>query len=167
MRKVSLIVLTGVLCLLWLVPAASAMDYNYWIPLLPDSIDGMNKSGEPEGMNNGSDDDAWSLLKQKYSDGDKRITFAMVSGEEAPFFLQFRKGRKFPYESASKIIRALYVSDYKALYIKKDRRDNSRLALRIDDTLVSLEASPARSEEDMIEMMKNDVPLKEIAEQFQ
>ncbi|MBS3809383.1 MAG: hypothetical protein KGY38_04430 [Desulfobacterales bacterium] len=49
--------------------AANAFDYKEWIPLLPESIGGLDKQGEPEGMNMEKSWQSWSILKQQYSDG--------------------------------------------------------------------------------------------------
>jgi len=47
--------------------AANAFDYKNWIPLLPESIGGIEKHGDPSGMNMEKSGQSWSLLRQKYS----------------------------------------------------------------------------------------------------
>ena len=69
MRK-SIPTLIIILGFLLVSSAANAFDYKNWIPLLPESIDGMEKHGEMEGMNREKGGQSWSVLRQKYSDED-------------------------------------------------------------------------------------------------
>ena len=145
--------------------AANAFDYKKWLPLLPESIGGLDKQGEPEGMNMETSGQSMSTLKQEYSDGsgnDARLTF--VTGTNAPGVREFKTLQQFNMETGERKVKTLEISGHKAVLDlnKKGGRSSLMIAAR-DKTLVVIETS-AFDTEDALISMGNDVPLSKIAD---
>lgn len=145
--------------------AANAFDYKEWIPLLPESIGGLDKQGEPEGMNMEQSGQSMSTLKQEYSDGngnDARLT--IVTGTNAPGVREFKTLQKFNMETGERKVKTLEISGHKAVldFNKKGGRSSLMIAAR-DKTLVVIETRSFNTEDALISM-GNDVPLSEIAD---
>ncbi|MCF8035777.1 MAG: hypothetical protein K9K62_02770 [Desulfobacteraceae bacterium] len=145
--------------------AANAFDYQDWIPLLPESIGGLDKQGEPEGMNMEKSGQSMSTLKQEYSDGsgnDARLT--IVTGTNAPGVREFKTLQKFNMETDKRKVKTLDISGHKAVldFNKKGGRSSLMIAAR-DKTLVVIESRSFDTEDALISMGK-DVPLSKIAD---
>lgn len=145
--------------------AANAFDYEDWIPLLPESIGGLDKQGDPEGMNMEESGKSWSSLKQDYSDGqgnDARLT--IVTGTNAPGVKEFKTLQKFNMETGERKVKTLEVSGHKAVLDLKKKGGRSNLMISAQDkTLVFVETGSFDSEEDLISL-GDDVPLADIAD---
>ncbi|WP_027370055.1 hypothetical protein [Desulfovermiculus halophilus] len=141
---------------------ASAMDYTNWIPVLPQSIAGVEQDGEPEGMNMDSGGQAWSTLQQRYADSDREMTLSIIKGP-APQVQQFRQMPEFNTESQDQIARSLDLDGNKAMYqFDKQARAGTLIVALGDQTLVVLESEPVSGEQEMRSQMQ-DVPLQDIA----
>ncbi|MFO7760248.1 MAG: hypothetical protein R6V20_01365 [Desulfobia sp.] len=145
--------------------AANAFDYQDWIPLLPESIGGLDKQGEPEGMNMEKSGQSMSTLKQEYSDGsgnDARLT--IVTGTNAPGVREFKTLQKFNMETGERKVKTLEISGYKAVldFNKKGGRSNLMIAPQ-EKILVVIETRSFDTEDALISM-GNDVPLAELAD---
>lgn len=80
-----------------------APGYEDWVPLLPASMGGINKQGDPEGINAQKEQEAWSVLKQAYSDAEgKYARLSIVAGSDAPKIQEFRKMQQFDMETEEK-----------------------------------------------------------------
>ncbi|MDY6825143.1 MAG: hypothetical protein SWH68_15320 [Thermodesulfobacteriota bacterium] len=152
-------------CLIFVSSAASAFDYHNWIPLLSESIGGMDKQGEPEGLNMEKGGQSWSSIRQQYADAaGKNISLSIITGSDAPGIREFKTMQKFNMENEKKKIKALEVSGHKAVlaFNKKGGRSNLLIAAQ-DETLVVIETSSFDSEADLV-ALADDIPLAEIAD---
>lgn len=145
--------------------AANAFDYKDWIPLLPESIDGMEKQGNPEGMNMEKGGQSWSSLAQNYSDAQgKDLRLVIVTGSDAPGLRQFETMQKFNMETEEKKVKTVQVSDYKGVLKFNKKGGNSSLLVAVqDESLVIIETSSSESEDELVSLA-DDVPLSEIAD---
>ena len=80
MKKISFLL---ALYLLLFSVTAGATDYKAWVPLLPDTLAGLTRSGKPDGINMEMSGKKWSSLHQRYSGdkGEKAIELTIVGGE--------------------------------------------------------------------------------------
>ena len=144
---------------------AGAKDYKTWTPLLPETVAGMARSGEPEGMNMESNGNKWSMLHQRYAGNgsDKSVELTLVSGLGAPFVANFQMMSKMQMETGDRVIKAVEVSKYKGLINldKAQKRAILMIALT-EETMVVMEVAPAAQEKDIIPLAE-DLPLEEFA----
>jgi hypothetical protein len=144
---------------------AGAKDYKTWAPLLPETVAGMARSGEPEGMNMESNGNKWSMLHQRYAgnSSDKSVELTLVSGAGAPFVANFQTMSKMEMETGDRVIKTVQVSNYKGLINldKAQKRAILMIALT-DETMVVMEVAPATQEKDIIAVAE-DLPLEEFA----
>lgn len=142
-----------------------AFDYNNWILLLPDTIAGLNKQGDPEGMNMERGGESWSVLKQQYADdAGNDIDLSIVTGPNAPGIEQFESMQQFSAETAKKKVETLEISGYKSvLNLDKTGGKSSLLIAVQDQTLVIFETASFDSEDSLISLA-DDVPLSEIGD---
>lgn len=148
--------------------AANAFDYKNWIPLLPESISGMEQQGEPEGMNMAQGEQSWSTLRQEYSDADgNHIRLSIVTGSNSPGIRQFETMQKFNMETAEKEVKTLDVSGYKAVldFNKKGGKSNLLIAAQ-DQTLVIIDSASFDNKNDLISLA-DDIPLGKISDSVQ
>lgn len=146
-------------------PAANAIDYNDWIPLLPENIGGLDKQGETDGMNMEQSGQNWSALEQKYSDnGDNQVQLRIVSGSDAPGIREFEAMQKFSMENEKKEVKTLDVSGRKAVLELNKKGGKSNLMVSAgQQTIVILSTSSFDSEKD-ITSLADDVPFDKIAD---
>ena len=153
-------ILTGLLCLAFMISSVQAADYKDWIPMLPESIGGQQKVGEPSGANMESNGKSWSTIEQKYSDGSgESVTLTIVSGIVAPQVQQFQSMQQFSMETENKLVETLQVSGNDAvLELYKDGGKGTLLVAPRQTTLVIIETSSAESKEELISLA-DDVPF--------
>lgn len=151
--------------LIFTASAANAVDYNNWIPMLPESISGMEKQGEPDGMNMERGGKAWSTIKQEYADGNgKDIQLSIITGSDAPGIRQFENMQQIQMESGEKIVKTLEVSGYKAVLDLNKKGGTSNLLIAVqNETLVIIETRSFDNEKAMVSLA-NEVPLDDIAD---
>lgn len=163
MRFKGIIVSIGVVCLFLTVTAAGAADYRDWLPLLPDSIAGMKKSGEPKGVNMNMGEDSWSLLKQKYAGDSGWIRVNIIAGSKVPQVRAFKNPEEFATQSEKKSARFLEVSGSKAFLELKKKAESGRLVILLQKHAVAaIEAKPVSSEKKLLSLAKA-LPLDKIA----
>lgn len=167
MRKYIKILIIA-LSLIFVSTAANAFDYKDWIPLLPESIDGMEKQGDPAGMNMEKSGQSWSALRQEYSDTDgNSFRLSIVTGSNSPGIRKFETMQKFNMETGEKEVKTLEVSGYKAVleFNKKGGKSNLLIAPK-DQTLVIIDSASFENKDDLISLA-DDVPLSEIEDSFE
>lgn len=145
--------------------AANAFDYKDWIPLLPESIGGMEKQGDPDGMNMEKGGQSWSSLAQKYSDAQGNdLRLVIVTGSDAPGLRQFETMQKFNMETEEKKVKTVQVSGHKGVldFNKKGGSSNLLVAVQ-DESLVIIETSSLESEDELVSLA-DDVPISDIAD---
>jgi len=145
--------------------AANAFDYKNWIPLLPESIGGIEKHGDPSGMNMEKSGQSWSLLRQKYSDAEgNNIRLSIVTGSNAPGIRKFETMQQFNMETPEKNIKTLDIAGHKAvLELNKKGGKSNLLILAQEKTLVVIDTASFDNEADIISLAE-DVPLSKIAD---
>lgn len=144
---------------------ANALDYESWVPLLPESIDGMKKEGAPQGLNTEKGGQAWSVLRQEYSGaegGGARLS--IVAGSQAPGITEFRKLQQLNMETKDKIVRSTNISGYKAVINLDKKGGMSHLFIAVkDNTVVIIDTAIVNNEEGLTSLA-DDIPLSEIKE---
>ena len=164
MRKVSVVL---ALCLLLCPVSAGAIDYKAWIPLLPGSLGGNPRSGEPEGMNMEMGGHRWASLNQEYASGDgkKSIELSIMAGMGAPQVrgYQAMAGMNMQMETGDEIIKTITVSGRKAM-LTLDKKDQSgTLVIYLENyTVVVLQADFA-TEEAHLTQLAEQLPLDKFA----
>jgi len=144
---------------------AGAKDYKVWKPLLPETVAGMPKSGEPEGMNMETNGQTWSMLHQRYAgdNADKSAELTLVSGMGAPFVANFQMMSKMEMETEDQMIKTVKVSTYKGLINLEKAENRAVLMIALtEETMVVLEVAPATQEKDIITVAEG-LPLDKFA----
>ena len=164
MKKISVFL---ALCLLLFSVKAGATDYKAWIPLLPDTLGGIGRSGKPDGMNMEMSGQKWSSLHQQYStdNGEKSVELTIVAGKGAPHLASFQMMSSMKMETEDQIIKTVKVKKYKALFNleKKDKRGTLMISLS-DEMLVVIEARPITNEAEVTKLAEQ-LPLAKFAAQ--
>ena len=157
--------LTIAASLLIVSTAANAFDYKNWIPLLPGSIDGMEKQGDPSGMNMEKSGQSWSVLRQEYSDANgKNMRLSIVTGSNSPGIRKFETMQEFNMETEEKEVKTLEVSGHKAVLEFNKKGDKSNLLIGAQDqTLVIIDSASFDNKNDLISLAEK-LPLSEIAD---
>ena len=164
MRKVSVVL---ALCLLLFPVSAEAVDYKAWVPLLPDTLGGNPRSGEPEGMNMEVGDLKWASLNQGYASGDgvKSIELSIMAGMGAPQVQAYQAmaGMNMQMETGDEIIKTITVSGRKAM-LTLDKKDQSgTLVVYLENyTVVVLQADLATDETHLTQLAEQ-LPLDKFA----
>ena len=165
MRMQPVAFLISFLCLVFMASTACAADYKDWISLLPDRIDGLGQSGDPDGMNVQSEGQSWSTLEQGYADGsgEKEIKLTIVSGSMAPQVKQFQAMKQFSMEDEEKVVETLEISGNDAVMeLYKDGGKGNLLIAPQQKTIVIIQATSADNKEELVSLA-DDVPLSDIA----
>ena len=165
MRVKSCGILLGVFLLV--VPAAlGAADYKNWLPLLPKTLGGLARSGEPDGMNMEMSGQAWSSLRQEYSGGgSKDISLTVVSGMGAPHVQSYQMMSNMKMETQDEVIKTIDVAGYKAIFQLDKNDKNANLIILVSEaTIVAIEAGGITSETEMVRLAK-ELPLDTFAAQ--
>lgn len=139
------------LCLFLLPLTAQALDYKAWIPLLPDTLDGMARSGEPDGMNMEMGGQRWSSVNQEYvsGDGKKSVQLSVVAGIGSPQVQGYQGmvGMSMQMETEDEIVKSVNVSGHKAMLTLDKKAKTGTLIIPLEnDMVVVLEADPATDE---------------------
>ena len=159
-----LAILMGVLCLTFLSSTTCAADYKDWIPLLPASINGHEKNGDADGANKQSENQSWSILEQRYSDGSgDTIRLTIVSGTNAPQVQQFQAMKQFTMETEERFVETLNVSGREAvLELYKGGGEGTLLISLHTKTIVVINADSVGSKKELTSLA-DEVPLSDIA----
>jgi hypothetical protein len=153
-------------CLLLVSVGVGATDYKSWLPLIPETLGDLAKSGDPDGINMEMSGQSWSSLQQNYTDNsNKRASLTIVSGVIAPQAQAFQAMSHLQMETQDQIIKTVNVSGYKAVFQLNKANKNGGLMISLgEQTLVVIEGEPITSEKELTALAK-EVPLKEIATQ--
>ncbi len=153
-------------CLLLASVRVDATDYKGWLPLIPPTLGGLAKSGDPDGINMEMSGQSWSSLQQNYTDNsNKRASLTIVSGVIAPQAQAFQAMSQMQMETPDQIIKTVDVSGYKAvLQLSKANKSGSLMISLGEQTLVVIEGEPITNESELSGLAK-EVPFKEIAAQ--
>ena len=153
-------------CLLLVSVWVDATDYKSWLPLIPETLGNLAKSGDPDGINMEMSGQSWSSLQQNYTDSSKkRASLTIVSGVIAPQAQAFQAMSQMHMETPDQIVKTINVSGYKAVFqLNKANRNGGLMISLGEQTLVVIEGNPITNEGELTALAK-DVPLKEIATQ--
>ena len=153
-------------CMLLVSVWVDATDYKGWLPLIPQTLGGLAKSGDPDGINMEMSGQSWSSLQQNYTDNaNKRASLTIVSGVIAPQAQAFQAMSQMHMETPDQIIKTVNVSGYKAVFqLNKVNRKGGLMISLGEQTLVIIEGEPVTTEEELTGLAK-EVPLKEISTQ--
>ncbi len=146
--------------------AVGATDYKSWLPLIPNTLGGLTRSGEPDGINMEMGGQSWSSLHQEYSNkSEKRISLTIVSGIIAPQAQAFQSMSHMQMETQEQVVKTVNVSGYKSVFQLSKADKNGSLMISVNQqTLVVIEAEPITSEKELLPLAE-EVPLKKIATQ--
>ncbi len=155
-----------VLVCLFLTPVPlGASDYKQWLPLLPETLGGMARSGKPDGMNMEMGQQSWSSLQQEYSSQSKQVSMTIVSGIVAPQAQAFQMMAQMQMETEDQIVKTLEVAGYKAVFQLEKESKTGILTIALNQqTLVAIEAKPTTDEGELVSLAK-EIPLNKIAAQ--
>jgi hypothetical protein len=153
-------------CLLFVSVWVGATDYKAWLPLMPETLGGLAKSGDPDGTNREMSGQSWSSLQQNYTDNsNNRASLMIVSGVIAPQAQAFQAMSHIQMETQDQIIKTVNVSGYKAvLQLNKANRNGGLMISLSEQTMVVIEGEPITKEGELTALAK-EVPLKKIATQ--
>ena len=153
-------------CLLLVSVWVGATDYKNWLPLIPETLGDLAKSGDPDVINMEMSGQSWSSLRQNYTDNsNKRASLTIVSGVIAPQAQAFQAMSHIQMETQDQIMKTVNVSGYKAVFQLNKANKNGSLMISLDEqTLVLIEGEPITSEKELNDLAK-EVPLKKIASQ--
>lgn len=166
MRKISAFLALG---LLLFSMTAGASDYKAWIPLLPDTLGGMGRSGEPDGMNVETSGQRWSSLQQEYlgKDAEKSIVLTIARGKGAPQLAGFQMMPSMNMETEDQIVKTVDVLGYKGLFtLEKEEKSGTLMISLSEEMLVAIEAEPITSEAGILKIAEQ-LPLAKLAAQAQ
>jgi hypothetical protein len=156
-----------VLCLFLLPVTAEAIDYKAWIPLLPDTVGGIARSGEPHGMNMEMGGQRWSSVSQEYASGDqkKSVGLSIMAGIGNPQVqgYQAMAAMTMQMETGDEVMKTTTVSGYSAMLTldKTDKTGTLVIYLR-NDMVVVLHAEPATKEAHLTQLAQQ-LPLAKFA----
>ncbi len=153
-------------CLLLVSVWVGATDYKNWLPLIPETLGDLAKSGDPDVINMEMSGQSWSSLRQNYTDNsNKRASLTIVSGVIAPQAQAFQAMSHMQMETQDQIMKTVNVSGYKAVFQLNKANKNGSLMISLgEQTLVLIEGEPITSEKELNDLAK-EVPLKKIASQ--
>lgn len=153
-------------CLLLVSFTAGAADYRGWLPLIPNTLGGLARAGEPDGINMEMGGQSWSSLHQEYSNkSNERVSLTIVSGIVAPQAQAFHAMSQMQMETQDQVVKTLKVSGYKSVFQLSKADKNGSLMISVNQqTLVVIEAEPITSENKLVALAK-EVPLQKIATQ--
>lgn len=145
--------------------AASAFDYRDWVPLLPESINGMDKQGTPEGINMEKSGETWSTLRQKYADAEgKNLRLSIVTGSDAPGIKRFKTMEKLNMETPKRKVKTLEIAGHRAVLDLNKKGGKSNLLIAPQDKILVIIATASFDSEKDLVSLADDVPLSEIAD---
>jgi hypothetical protein len=166
MRIRNIFIFVVALCVMLSASVAVAAEYDYkdMIPVLPDSIGGMAKSGDPDGGNVQTSGETWAAVEQRYSDGEGRIRLMVVAGAVAPQVQKFRELSLMEVETEEAIVKTTEISGREAVFqIRKDRAGGTLgIAVR-DDVVAAIETNQEVSEKELLSLGE-EIPVEEIAD---
>lgn len=167
MRFQATTILSCIFCLFLTVAITHAADYKNWLDLLPASIDGLEKAGDPEGANMESGGKSWSSLEQDYAgDSNRHIDLVIVTGAMSPQVRTFNNMPDINMESEGKIAKSLEVSGYQAFLELNKNNSSGRLIIAVQEqTIVVIKADPVDGEKKLLSLA-DQVPLDRIAREI-
>lgn len=147
--------------------AIAEVEYQDYLSALPESIQGMERSGEPERVNRqGSGQDDVTMVKQGYTgDRDEAASLTILVGEEHPAHSGYKRMSQLHMENPQKLIQSLEVAGYDGV-MELDKTDGEgTVAFSLGpETLVVLDAKPV-SRPDELQALAGEIPLREIDDQ--
>jgi hypothetical protein len=154
-------------CLLLISVTAAASDYKAWIPLIPDMMGGMGRSGKPDGINMEMSGQKWSSLHQRYSGdkGEKAIELTIVGGEGAPQLAQFQMMSSMKMETEDQIVKTVKVLGYKGLLNLEKKGKGATLMISLSDQMMVVIAAEAIKSEAEALKLAEQLPLSTFAAQ--
>jgi hypothetical protein len=154
-------------CLLLISVTAAASDYKAWIPLLPDTLAGLSRSGKPDGINMEMSGQKWSSLHQRYSGdkGEKAIELTIVGGEGAPQLAQFQMMSSMKMETEDQIVKTVKVLGYKGLLNLEKKGKGATLMISLSDQMMVVIAAEAIKSEAEALKLAEQLPLSTFATQ--
>jgi hypothetical protein len=164
MRKISFLL---ALCLSLFSVTAGATDYKAWIPVLPDTLAGLSRSGKPDGINMEMSGQKWSSLHQRYSGdkGEKAIELTIVGGEGAPQLAQFQMMSSMKMETEDQIVKTVKVLGYKGLLNLEKKGKGANLMISLSDQMMVVIAAEAIKSEAEALKLAEQLPLSTFAAQ--
>jgi hypothetical protein len=152
------------MCLIAVSVMAGATDYKTWMPLLPETIGGMGRSGKPDGVNMETSGQAWSALHQRYeSEGSERYVELNLFGGDAPQMAGFQTITTMKIETEDQIIKPVQVKKYKAsLNFEKNGKRGTLIISLGEKMMAVLEAGPITQESELMKLAE-ELPLDKFA----
>ncbi len=144
------------------VVVAADYDYKELIPVLPDSINEMSKTGEPDGANMETSGQHWSVVNQRYGNGSNHINFFVVVGSSAPEIQKFHNLQQLNVETEESVTRTTEIAGKKTLLNLKKDGSRGTLAIAVqNNALAVFETSHVENEEELLSLA-DDISIEEI-----
>ena len=163
MRRLSVVL---ALCFLLLPAITGALDYKTWFPILPQRLGGLQRSGEPDGMNMDMGGQQWSSVHQAYvsQDGKTSAELTIMAGKAAPQAQAWQAMASMNMETEDQMMKTVDVAGHKGMLTldKKDKTGTLMIPLK-DDTVVVLHLEPAPGETEIMQLGQQ-LPLAQIAD---
>jgi hypothetical protein len=150
---------------LFLATGVGAADYQTWVPLLPETLGGLPRMDQPEGLNMDASGQSWSSLIQEYArqEADRFLSLTLVSGDAAPEAQMFQAMSQMTMETSDQVIRSLRVGEYPALLqLDKANLSGSLIISVGPHSLVILQGEPMTAEADLT-ALAGEIPLQKMA----
>ncbi|MEF8823688.1 MAG: hypothetical protein V5A74_06200 [Desulfohalobiaceae bacterium] len=155
-------IFTSVICLLLIFSfSVASASSSEWIPLLPDTINNLEKKGEPETVDVEKMGKTLTVVKQDY--GNQNIHLNIFNGSLIPHLQKFEDMTKLTMENEKKIIKQTKVSGYKAGCEIYKNKNHGSLLIKLSDTRVVVIQSEKVKNADELMSLADDVPISEIA----
>ena len=154
------------ICLLLIPVTIGAADYKNWLGLIPETLGGLSRAGDPDGINMEMGGQSWSSLHQEYSNNGKgSISLTIVSGIVAPQAQAFQMMSHMKMETPEEIVNTLDVSGYKAVCQLEKKKKRANLMISVNQqTIVTIEAEQIANEKAVVALAK-ELPLAKMAAQ--
>ncbi|HEB58551.1 MAG TPA: hypothetical protein ENJ01_04955 [Gammaproteobacteria bacterium] len=150
-----------------LTSAVQAADYKAWLSLLPETVMGMTRAGEPDGANvtMGEMQNSSLTLRYRKGSGDhaRHAEIMVIYDSSKSLIMPFSMVRDMRVETPQEIHKPTTLSGFDAIY-QLDRQvpQNALIVILRPDLLINMTFQPPISE-DAIMKFAAELPLAELA----
>ncbi len=151
------------ICFLFIlsVVSAHAVSSQDWISYLPETINGIEKTGEVETVDAKKMGQKISSVTQVYGNN---VSLTIADGTMLPQLKKFEAMKQLTMENEKKIIKRMKISGYESGYEFYKKRKEGNLLVKLSDTrIVVIQADEVKNKDELLSMA-DDVPLSEIAD---
>ncbi len=160
----------GVLALGWLAVFAglsAGADYKAWVSLVPETLGGLQRAGDPNGMNMEMDGKQWSFLVQEYlsADSEKSLQLTLSAGSGSPEMQSFRNMPKTSMEMEGQLMKTVEVSGRNGFMMIDRTEGIGTLMIPVNDQGIVLIGADFEVTEEELLGFASELSLDRFAEQ--